>query len=77
MNCETLETTDSLNCSITPGKCNRRYAHDSIRTNFLSKLAMAYERDLGVSSDWSGAMRVANPVRSELLHQHMSLTREK
>ena len=77
MNCEAVGTTDFLNCSTAPGKCNRRYAHDSLRTNFVFKLAMVYERDLGLCSDWSETMRIGNPVRSNLVHKYMEFSREQ
>ena len=40
-----FQTRFPLNCSTTPGSCNRRYAYDSLRTNYVSKLSMFYERD--------------------------------
>ena len=54
-----------------------RYAHDSLRTNYVSKLAMAYERDLAVTHDWSSTLRTSNPVRSDLVTQYMAFIREE
>ena len=54
----------------------------AVRTRFLgdklrSKLAVAYERDLGISTDWSDALRIGNPIRSDLVTQYMTFTREE
>ena len=57
------------------GVCTLRYAHDSLRTNYVSKLAMAYKRDLGVTHDWNGALRTGNPVRSDVVTQYMAFVR--
>ena len=58
------------------GVCTLRYAHDSLRTDYVSKLAMAYKRDLGVTHDnWNGALRTGNPVRSDLVTQYMAFVR--
>ena len=51
--------------------------HDSLRTNYVSKPAMAYERDLGVTRDWNGALGTGNPVRSDLVTQHMAFVRKE
>ena len=75
--CEAVGTSELLNCSTTEEGCTLRYAHDSLRTNYVSKLAMAYERDLGVTHDWNSALRTGNPVRSDLVTQYMAFVREK
>ena len=54
-----------------------RYAHDSLRTNYVSKLTVAYERDLGITTDWSDARRIGNPIRSDLVTQYMAFTPEE
>ena len=41
--CEAVGTSELPNCSTTEERCTLRYAHDSLRTNYVSKLAMAYE----------------------------------
>ena len=66
----------TVNCSATEEGCTLRYAHDSLRTNYVSKLAMAYERDLGVTQDWNSALRTGNAVRSDLVTQYMAFIRE-
>ena len=53
------------------------YAHDSSRTNYVSKLAMAYERDLGVTHDWNGMLRTGNPFISDSITQYMAFVREE
>ena len=65
------------NRSTTEEGCTLRYAHDSVRTNYVSKLAMAYERDLGVTHDWNSALRTGNPVKSDLVTQYMAFIREE
>ena len=53
------------------------FAHESLRTNYVSKLAAAYERDLGVAPAWCDQLRVGNPVRSDLVTQYMAFTRSE
>ena len=53
------------------------YAHDSLRTNYVSKLAMAYERDLGVTHELNGTLRTGKPSRSDLVTQYMAFVREE
>ena len=74
--CEAVGTSELSNCSTTEEGCTLRYAHDSLRTNYDSKLAIAYERDLGVIHDWNGTLRTGNPVRSDLVTQYMAFVRE-
>ena len=75
---ETYSGTSELsNCSTTEERCTLRYAHDSLRTNYVSKLAIAYERDLGVIHGWNRALRTGNPVRSDLVTQFMAFIREE
>ena len=76
MHCTQVGTAKLSGCSTQPGECAKRYAHDSLRTNFVSKLAMAYERDFGITTDWSDALRIGNPSRSDLVTQYMTFTRE-
>ena len=75
--CEAVGTSELSNCSTTEEGCTLRYAHGSLRTNYLSKLAMAYERDLGVIHDWNSALRTGNPVRSDLVTQYRAFIREE
>ena len=53
------------------------YAHDSLRTNCVSKLAMAYERYLGLTHDLNGTLRTGKPFRSDLVTQYMAFVREE
>ena len=69
-------TASLAGCSTTPGSCNRRYAYDSLRTNYISKLSMFYERDLGITSAWNDTPRVGNPVQSDLVVHYLAFTRE-
>ena len=75
--CEAVGTSEMSNCSTTEEGCTLRYAHDSLRTNYVSKLDMACERDLGVTHDWNSVMRTGNPVRSDLVTQCMAFIREE
>ena len=75
--CEAAGTSELSNCSTTEEGCTLRYAHDSLRTNYVSKLAMAYERDLGVTHGWNSALRTGNPVRSDLVTQYIAFIREE
>ena len=78
MYCTQVGTAElSAGCSTQPGECAKQYAHDSLRTNYVSKLAVAYERDLGITTDWSDALRIGNPIRSDLVTQYMTFTREE
>lgn len=43
----------------------------------MSKLAVVYEKELGVTSDWSDTLRIGNPVRSDTVSQYMMFTREE
>ena len=75
--CEVVGTSELSKCSMTEEGCTLRYAHDSLRTNYVSKLTMAYERDLRVTHDWNSALRTGNPVRSDLVTQYMAFVREE
>ena len=75
--CEALGTSELSNRSTTEEGCTLRYAHDSLRTNYVSKLAMAYERDLVITHNWNSALGTGNPVRSDLVTQYMAFIREE
>ena len=75
--CETVGTSELSKCSTTEDGCALRYAHDSLRTVYVSKLALAYERDLEVTHDWDSSLRTGNPVRSNLVTQYMTFIREE
>ena len=75
--CEAVGTSELSNYSTTEEGCILRYAHDSLKTNYVSKLAMAYERDLGVTHDWNSALRTGNPVISDLATQCAAFIREE
>ena len=42
MHCTLLGTAELSGCSTLPGECAKRYAHDSLRTDYVLKLAVAY-----------------------------------
>ena len=74
---EAVGTSELSNCSTTEEGCTLRYAHDSLRSNYVSKLAMAYERDMGITHDWNSVLRMGNPVRSDLVTQYMAFITEE
>ena len=75
--CEAVSTFELLNCPTAEGGCTLRYAHDSLRTNYISKLTMAYQRDLGVTHDRNGTHRTGNSIRSDVDTQYMTFVREE
>ena len=75
MHCTQVGTAELSDCSSQPGECTKRYAHDFLRTNYVSKLTVAYERDLGMTIDWSDDLRISNLIRSDLVTQCMPFTR--
>ena len=77
MHCTQVGTAELSGCSTQSGECAKRYAHDSLRTNHVSKLAVAYERNRGITIDWSNALRISNLNRSDLVTQYMTFTREE
>ena len=72
--CAAVGTSDLSGCSTKRGECGKRYAHDSLRSNHMSKLGMVFEKELGVTTDWSNALRTGNPVRSDPVTQYMAFT---
>ena len=72
--CSAVGTKDLTACSTKSGKYNLRYAHDSLRSNHVSKLGMVFEKGLGVVNSWSSTLRIGNPVRSDLVTQGMAFT---
>ena len=75
--CEAVGTSELSNCSTTDKGFTLQYAHDPSRTDYVPKLAMVYERDLGVTHDWNSTLRTGNPVRSDLVTQYMAFIREE
>ena len=75
--CEAIDTSELSNCSTTGKGFTLRYAHDSLRTIYVPKLAMVYERDLGVTHDWNSTLGTGNPVRSGLVTQYMAFIRKE
>ena len=67
--CKAVGTSELSNCS-TEGE-------GYLMTDYVSKLAMEYERDLGVKHDWNGTLRTVNPVKSDLVTQYMAFVREE
>ena len=72
--CEAVGTNTLERCSTKPGVCAKRYAHESLRTNHVSKLRVTFEQELGCTHDWDNHHRNGNPVRSDLVNQYMRFT---
>ena len=66
--CEAVGTSELSNYSTTDKGFTLRYAHDSLRTIYVPKFAMVYERDLRVTHVWNSTLRTGNPVRSGFGH---------
>ena len=66
--CEAVGTSELSNYSTTDKGFTLRYAQDSLRTIYVPKLAMVYERDLGVTHVRNSTLRTGNPVRSGFTH---------
>ena len=77
MHCTQIVIAEIYGCSTQPGECAKRYAHDSLRTNYVSNLAVAYERDLGITANWSDSLRIGNPIKSDVVTQHRTFIREE
>lgn len=76
VDCEAVGTDTLTDACGARGGCDKRFAHESLRKNYASKLAVAYEReDLGVAPAWCDQLRVDNPVRSDMVTQYMAFTR--
>lgn len=73
--CEAVGTDSLEGCTTAAGVCAKRYAHESLRTNYVSKLTVTFERDFGAEPAWNDTLRVGNPVKSELVTQYMAFTR--
>ena len=75
--CEAVSTLELPNWPTAEGGCTRRYSHDSLRTNYISKLTTAYERKLGVTHDRNGTLRTGSPMRNDVVTQYMAFVREE
>lgn len=75
--CEAVGTDSLEGCTTTAGACATRYSHESLRTNYVSKLTVTFERELGTEPAWNDTLRVGNPVKSELVTQYMAFTRKQ
>ena len=74
---EAVSTLELPNCPTAEGGYTIRYTHDSLGTNYISKLTTAYERDLGVTHDRNGTLRTGNPIRNDVAAQYMAFVREE
>lgn len=72
--CSAVGTDSLAECSTKSGECGKRFAHESLRTNHVSKLAMMFEKDAGCTHDWNSQSRTGNPVKSDLVAQYMRFT---
>ena len=66
--CTQVVTAELSGCSTQPGECAKRYAHDSLRTSYVSKLAVD---TIAISaSPPTGAMLSGSETRSEVTWPH-------
>ena len=75
--CEAVSTLELPNCPTAERGCILRYAYDSSRTNYISKLTTAYERDLGVTQNRNSTFRTGNSIRNDVDTQDMTFVREE
>ena len=77
MHCTQVGTAELSGCLTRSEECAKRYPHDSLRTNYVYKLAVACERDLGITTDWSHALRIGNSIRRDLDTHYITFTRKQ
>ena len=77
MHCTQVKTAELSGYSTQAGEYAKRYAHDSLMKNYVPKLAVAYKRNLGITTDWSDALWIGNPIRSDMVAQFVTFTRDK
>ena len=75
--CEAVSTLEQPNCPTAEGGCTLRYAHDCLRTDYISRLTTAYERDLGITHDWNSTLRTGNSIRNDVATQYVAFVREE
>lgn len=63
-------------CSTSHESYALRYAYDSLRSGYYSKLAIAFETEVGMVSNWNAPLRIRNPVRSDGIAQYMAYTKK-
>ena len=76
MHCTQVGTEELSGCSTQTGECAKWYAHNSLRASYVYTLAVAYERDVGITTDWSNVLRIGNQIKSDLITQYMTFTRK-
>lgn len=54
--------------------CAKRYAADSLRKGFYSKLKMAYKEQLGRGEDWNPVSRTGNPCATPAVEAYLTFT---
>ena len=77
LHCTAVGTSTLGSCSTMAGDCALRYAHEFLRANYVSKLSVFYERDLGIVSDLRDNVGTGNPERSALVTSYMAFSREE
>ena len=73
--CEAVGTSELSNYSTTDKGFTLRYAYNSLRTIYVPKLAMVYERDLGVTHVGNSTLRTGNRSEAVLVTQYMAFIR--
>eukprot|EP00752_Nemacystus_decipiens_P007886 g7046.t1 len=80
LDCPGVGTSGATACS-TDAVCPTRYAAESLRVSFVSKLKMAFRQELGRSAAWHPVDRTGNPcdsvlVESQSVSERISTTRD-
>lgn len=75
VDCKAVGTDVLTEASLAKGFRDKRFAHESLRTNYVSKLAVAYETELGVAPAWCDQLSLGNSVRTDIVTQYMGFTR--
>ena len=58
-------------------KCAKRYAADSLRKGYFSKLKMAYKEQLGRGDEWNPVSRTGNPCSNPTVETYLTFTSEE
>ena len=77
LHCTAVGTSTFDSCSIMAVDCTLRYAHDSLRANYVSNLSVFYQRDLGMSRIGAITYVRETPHAALLLTSYMAFSREE
>ena len=69
--CAAVGASSLIECSTAPSFCGKRFAHESLLTNHVSKLALMFEKEAACTHDSNRQSRTGNPARSEFATQYL------